>query len=139
MVSRKKLQLMIVEALTQENTRRENNSPKTPPELLKELGIKKSSLYYALHPLIRGETETGATVGCELHLTKNGKIEHRFKVIESKALLIPAENLPFAYMLDKKNRRTGALPFKPIRRGMRRKKNQSEYYARKTGPVKWPD
>jgi len=137
--SRKQLQFMVVEALTQENTRGENNSPKSPPELLKELDIKKSSLYYALHPLIRGDGETGATVGCELYLAKNGRIKHRFKVIEPKALLIPAENLPFAYMVDKKNRRTGAVPFKPIRRGLRRKKGQSEYYARRTGPVIWPD
>lgn len=120
---------MILAALSRENSRGESNSPKTAMELCNEIGIKKSSLYSALRPMIQGVAVGG--VGCEIEVNKNGKIVHKFRkdLEKSKTFLIYHPNR--LRVVDKKNRRSGFQPYK------REKGKNGKYYAKPYGHVKW--
>jgi len=128
------IQLMILAALTRDNTRGEMNSPKTAAELCKEIGVKKSSLYYALRPMIQGIAI--GSVGCEIEINNKGRIVHKFRSEpeKSKAFLIPGPQPNRLLIVDKKNRRAGLQPYKRVKR---EKGKGSKYYAKPYGRVKW--
>ena len=123
---------MILDALKQENTRGENNSPKTAAELCKEIGIKKSSLYQALRPMIQGMAI--ASVGCEIGINKNGKIVHKFRHEPEKSTTFLIDHPNRLLVHDQKNRRIGLKPYKRVRR---EKGEGSKYYPKPYGSVKW--